>query len=1359
MNVSLTRAGIYTSAEPSEDTLVCSEWDRLIIKEGTKYYIIPRSFDDEYEVKKVEINFASELGKDKYTWEKGKNSGDPICELVVDNLVDYELGDAICIDIEFERKDNPDDCYRFNTRINVLKSREGMLVSGCWYEDDFRQDVNDFSKQSSAVTFWDTGICLGIAAEIDGQNIITPITDISKLDIVRIVDGEETTVSSDVAHLNNTYESWDDKQQKDIEKKTQPGVYRLRIEEPGEYRIKYKNDSDPMFVTIYVDDPAGAYYTDKPESGNAMKNIINPNKDENFEYDENNRTFYFAFRPIQEKDDKGTVIRKYAYGNGQTEERQDGNGRNYNAAIESNGFVLCKNYHDDEKNIDVLEPIEDSDYALIEKIQENIGEYEVYKVTLGETYDGCGLMTRLVKKKLEWKGNGYSDQYLDDGWDDFYINIKEKRSGLMIGWLDGESFPEDLSKFDKTKDLDICWEHRVAMGMFTESENGDSVTPITGTLSLTDKAGKPVDDNASISEIGNGIYKFKTSVCGQYKVTYTTDDGEYSAYIFSKLPDIAFYSSNVPSDLNIVNSGAEEYIYEKGDTYYLCHNINEWQLKNKLDSITVSSPSFEEENVKNYKASELINNNVLDEIVITDDMEEAYYRITLNWKDNGHEQKDFHFMKAADGFAVGWPGNNDVCSTNPKDYQEQIHVNVRCHEWRTFANISINDEGEKVVEPIAATDINLAKFEITDIEGNNVDPEEAYIKFANKDGSDLDGIFELYFKNPGIYRVYYGDEYVTVRVAFVEVAFANKEGTYNEKDYEILSDDLFTAVMQPVDEEDFYIATFDGSGMGENSYNKATITGIKADNGIDKYFKCMISADGSSASVHVDREIGANRIEFEVTYKCIEYEKNDSTYVPRGDGWDGKDTFAIEIPEDPRELIEIGNDVSWNYEEPFIFDNEEKGVELTGFDEESAKFIDVTYTDNKKTDIGKYTAKAELKIKDDYKTEYKLPRQIPEELTSLEWEIVIPLNIKGLIDGINALPDKDKIKITDKANIESIRKSYDVLKDFEKAVVGKDVLKKLTDAEATIKDIEKNAKDAEQKATDDKLAAEKVNKLINALPAATSVKTTDEANIKAARTAYNALTADQKKLISADVLKKLTDVESALDKLKKNEEKPKKLLKVGDNIVDSNSKATYKVLVVGTKSKSGEVSIVKPNDAKVKKFSIPKNIYVDGVTYAVTEISANAFKGKNQLTTVTIPATVTKIGKNAFYGCKKLKKVKVPNIVTSIGVGAFQNCTSLTQATLGKGITAIPNDAFSGCKKLTSIVIPVEVKTIGKRAFYGCSALKNITVKTKKLKSVGSNALKGIRKDAVIKVPKAKVNDYRKVFRKKGQAATVMVVG
>lgn len=183
----------------------------------------------------------------------------------------------------------------------------------------------------------------------------------------------------------------------------------------------------------------------------------------------------------------------------------------------------------------------------------------------------------------------------------------------------------------------------------------------------------------------------------------------------------------------------------------------------------------------------------------------------------------------------------------------------------------------------------------------------------------------------------------------------------------------------------------------------------------------------------------------------------------------------------------------------------------------------------------------------------------------------------------------------------------------------------------------------------------------------------------------------------------------------------------GKSITEQNTGATYKV----TKSaaKNGTVEYTKPKSNTKGTVTIPATITVDGITYKVTAVAANAFKNNTKITKVIIGSNVTTIGKNAFSGCSKLKTV-----------------------TVGKNVTAISDKAFYKCTALTKITIPSKVNKIGKSAFYGCKKLKTITIKTTKLtkKNVGSKAFKGIYSKATIKVPKSKLKTYKTMLKSRG---------
>ena len=135
---------------------------------------------------------------------------------------------------------------------------------------------------------------------------------------------------------------------------------------------------------------------------------------------------------------------------------------------------------------------------------------------------------------------------------------------------------------------------------------------------------------------------------------------------------------------------------------------------------------------------------------------------------------------------------------------------------------------------------------------------------------------------------------------------------------------------------------------------------------------------------------------------------------------------------------------------------------------------------------------------------------------------------------IKALPKAERVDYTDKAEIEKARTAYNELTDDQKKLVSN--LDTLTAAEAALR-----------KALDDvaadKSAAEIVIEMIQALPETVVYDhddKSDEAEIHAAREAYNALEKVGKNIVGKDNLKRLTNAEKALKKTVSQDTKDQK---------------------------------------------------------------------------------------------------------------------------------------------------------------------------------------------------------------------------
>lgn len=91
-------------------------------------------------------------------------------------------------------------------------------------------------------------------------------------------------------------------------------------------------------------------------------------------------------------------------------------------------------------------------------------------------------------------------------------------------------------------------------------------------------------------------------------------------------------------------------------------------------------------------------------------------------------------------------------------------------------------------------------------------------------------------------------------------------------------------------------------------------------------------------------------------------------------------------------------------------------------------------------------------------------------------------------------------------------------------------------------------------------------------------------------------------------------------------------------------------------------------------------------------------------------------------------------------------------------VTSVSKDAFRNSKKLRKVTLGKNIRFIGANAFSGCRNLKTVAVASAQVNAVGKNAFKGIDPKATIKVPKGKLDAYKKLFAKKGQKGTVEIV-
>ena len=173
----------------------------------------------------------------------------------------------------------------------------------------------------------------------------------------------------------------------------------------------------------------------------------------------------------------------------------------------------------------------------------------------------------------------------------------------------------------------------------------------------------------------------------------------------------------------------------------------------------------------------------------------------------------------------------------------------------------------------------------------------------------------------------------------------------------------------------------------------------------------------------------------------------------------------------------------------------------------------------------------------------------------------------------------------------------------------------------------------------------------------------------------------------------------------------------------------------------------------------------------VTSIQARAFWGREEITSVSIPASVELIWAGAFSGCGSLEKIEVaadnpefasengvlyskakdelaccprktagsfaiPAGVTNIIPYAFGYCWELTSVSIGGRVASIGDYAFYGCRELTSVSMENGVERIGPRAFAWCTNLASVAIPAS-VAAIGSGAFSGCGKLAAIEVAAA----------------------
>ena len=287
-------------------------------------------------------------------------------------------------------------------------------------------------------------------------------------------------------------------------------------------------------------------------------------------------------------------------------------------------------------------------------------------------------------------------------------------------------------------------------------------------------------------------------------------------------------------------------------------------------------------------------------------------------------------------------------------------------------------------------------------------------------------------------------------------------------------------------------------------------------------------------------------------------------------------------------------------------------------------------------------------------------------------------------DQLKNLPDVDKITLEDKESVKAARDAYDALNEDQKKLVPEEQVKALTDAETKIAELQKAA---DKKAVDEK-AAKAVTDQIAAIPAVKALKLTDASKVKAARDAYNKLSADQKKLVTVAQLKVLTDAEARITQLQKAAQvKPKITLNV-TSLPIQVKKSTTGVRIKTTAIKGDKIKSAKSSNSKVAKVSVKNGkLTIKGLKAGKATVTVTSTKGAKATVKITVQKQKVATKKLSATVSTKQTLKKGKKVTLKVAKTPFTSQDSVKWTTSNKKVATVTSKGVvKGLKKGTATI-------------------------------------------------------------------------
>ena len=471
------------------------------------------------------------------------------------------------------------------------EDKTGLAIAGVRWEENnpnpFFGNDDWFNKEYDIAIYDDNHISLG---EISGANVLK-VVDISKL---HILDSNNNVIDDEnIAYISDSEMRWDEEQKQDVPVKLASGIYKLRINAMGTYKIVY-DDLPSDFVTVNVTLPEFAVCSTNEMTPDTI--LANPWRD----------LFYTP-------------------------------GKSYylvaNPDIANMGWIkgMRVNLHD-----------------IIggDSFDWNENGYAPVEFTIPEDFtDGRGddFIEVFVK-------------YGDDREDRKCISANCSQDGLIIAdteWRhddvikEDRNFPRDINdegRFGKGFGIGIYYNSPITLVLNKDGVRSYLLDTDLNKLSILDESGAVVND-PDVAQIKMDRYGYnketgnpddpwkwteedsKDVFCllihksGRYSLKYT--DGEYSSsvVIYADVPDMAIYGKKKISESYILGGDEVEYNESRKTYYILFNDIDDEFYTEDLTITGIRNMDGDIENisVKTDKANDVVTVSMSDEAIANAD--------------------------------------------------------------------------------------------------------------------------------------------------------------------------------------------------------------------------------------------------------------------------------------------------------------------------------------------------------------------------------------------------------------------------------------------------------------------------------------------------------------------------------------------------------------------------------------------------------------------------------------------------------------------------------------------------------------------------------------------------------------------